>query len=246
MTADRAGAGRRNAEAATASAGALLAILQVADGLFPAGGYAHSFGLETLVQAGAVRAREDVEAFVLAHLEGSAGPCDAVAVAVAARAAAHDDLSTCVDVDARLDAMRTVPEARAASVQMGRATLRAARAFAADALVGRLAAAVDDGVTPGHHAVVFGVVTARAGASPEQAALAFLYSTAALLTGAALRLMPLGQVEGQTTLARVRPAIGRLAAEAASAGAEDMWSFAPGLEIAGMRHPALESRLFRS
>lgn len=226
--------------------GALLAILQLADGLFPAGGFAHSLGLETLAQAGALRAREDVERLVTAHLEGSAGPCDAVAVALAARAAGAGDLAACVEIDGRLEATRCVPEVRAASVQMGRATLRAARAFSGDALVGRLAAAVDDGVTPGHHPVVFGVVTGRAGASPGQSATAFLYSTAALLVGAALRLIPLGQVEGQRVLASVRPSITRLATAAAAAGLEDLWSFAPALEIAGMRHGALESRLFRS
>ena len=33
----------------------LLALMQFADGLFPAGGFAHSFGLETYVQDGRVR-----------------------------------------------------------------------------------------------------------------------------------------------------------------------------------------------
>ena len=36
---------------------ALLTLLQFADGLFPAGGFAHSFGLETYVQDGRVRDR---------------------------------------------------------------------------------------------------------------------------------------------------------------------------------------------
>ena len=60
-------------------------MLQFADGLFPAGGFAHSLGLETYAQDGLVRDRAGLEAFVVAHLEGSAGPADAVAVAVAVR-----------------------------------------------------------------------------------------------------------------------------------------------------------------
>src|SRR6266540_5433146 len=66
---------------------AWLAVLQFADGLFPAGGFAHSFGLETYAQEGGVRDRAGLEAFIAAHLEGSAGPCDAVAAAVAVRLA---------------------------------------------------------------------------------------------------------------------------------------------------------------
>jgi urease accessory protein len=119
-------------------------------------------------------------------------------------------------------------------------------AFAADPFMGRLAGSVDDGIAAGHHATVFGAVAGRAGAEPSVAALAFLHSTAALLIGAALRLLPLGQIEGQRVLARVQPLIARLAGAAAVATEDDLWSFAPGLEIAGMRHAALEARLFRS
>jgi urease accessory protein len=224
----------------------LLALLQLADGLFPAGGFAHSFGLETRVQAGAVTDRDGVEDLVRAHLQGSAGPTDAVAVALAVRAAAAADLAACLDLDGRLDAMRAVPEFRAAAVQMGRATLRAARAFTGDPFVGRLADTVDDGLTPGHHPVAFGAVAGRAGAGAGDAALAYLHSTAALLVGAALRLLPLGQGQGQQVLARVRPLVARLAREATGARPDEMWSFTPALEIAGMRHPGLEARLFRS
>jgi urease accessory protein len=227
-------------------AAGLLALLQLADGLFPAGGFAHSFGLETYVQAGAVRDRAGLEAFVAAHLEGTSGPADAVAVAGAVRAAAGGDFGACLDLDARLEAMKPVEEFRAASRQMGHQTARVAAALGADALVGQLADAIAGDRTPGHHAVVFGAALGRAGVDPEAAALAFLYSTAALLTGAALRLLPLGQVEGQRVLAALRPRIARLAAAAAAAAPDDMWSFAPGLEIAGVRHARLEGRLFRS
>jgi urease accessory protein len=65
---------------------ALLGLLQFTDGLFPAGGHAHSFGLETYVQDERVTSRDDVGAFVESLLSGSAGPCDAVAAVAAARA----------------------------------------------------------------------------------------------------------------------------------------------------------------
>jgi urease accessory protein len=224
----------------------LLAVLQLADGLFPAGGFAHSLGLETYVQAGVVRDRGGLEAFVRAHLEGSAGPADAVAAACAARLAAGADLPAVTEIDARLDAMKCVPEFRAASLQMGRHTARTAAAFAADPFVSRLAAAVEEAATPGHHAVVFGAVLGRHHAEPEDAAAAFLHSTAAMLVNAGLRLLAIGQVEGQRILAGLRPRAAALASAAAGATAADMWAFAPGLEIAGLRHADLEARLFRS
>lgn len=224
----------------------LVALLQFADGLFPSGGFAHSLGLETYAQDGRVRDADGLREFVGVHLEGSAGPADAVAVALAARAGLAHDMDACAELDRRLDAMKTVPEFRAASRQMGRQTARAAAALPDEPWAARLAAAIDDATLPGHHAVIFGATTGRAGASPEAAAAAFLHSTAALLVGAGLRLLPVGQVQGQQVLAAMREPIVRLARRAAAAGAGDLWSFTPGLEIAGLRHAGLEGRLFRS
>jgi urease accessory protein len=223
-----------------------LALLQFTDGLFPAGGFAHSLGLETYVQDGMVSDRAGLETFVTAHLEGSAGPADAVAVALAVRLAVADDVAGWVALDARVEAMKAVPELRAASRQMGRQTLRVAAALGPDAFLAALDRAVADGLTPGHHPVAFGAALGRAGVEPELAAGAYLYSTAALLVGAALRLLPLGQLDGQRTLAAMRSRIARLAATAATASADDMWSFNPGLELAAIRHATLDARLFRS
>ena len=224
----------------------LLALLQLGDGLFPAGGFAHSFALETYAQEGRVRDRTGLQAFVAAHLEGAAGPGDAVAAAVATRLAAARDLAAWCELDARLDAMKTVPEFRAASRQMGRQTARVAAALGDDAVLAGVVRAIDDGLAPGHHAAVFGAAAGRVGAGAEMVAAAYLYSTAALLVGAGLRLLTLGQLDGQRVLAAVRPPIARLAAAAARATAEDMWTFTPALELAGLRHARLDMRLFRS
>jgi urease accessory protein len=225
---------------------ALLTLLQFSDGLFPAGGFAHSFGLETYVQDGRVRDRHGLERFVAAHLEGSAGPADAAAAAIAVGSARRDDLSAWLALDARLDAMKTVPEFRAASRQMGRQALRIAAGLGDDPFLACLARAADDDRTAAHHATVFGAAVGRGGAEPAAAAAAYLYSTAALLVGAGLRLIALGQLDGQRVLAAMRGRIERLAAAAVTATADSLWSFNPALEIAGVRHAALEMRLFRS
>ena len=225
---------------------ALLTLLQLADGLFPAGAFAHSLGLETYAQAGLVKDRVGLEAFVRAHLEGSAGPADAVAVSCAVRCAAAADLDGCLAIDARVDAMRFVPEFTAASRQMGRQTLRVAAAWARDPLLEALAARVESGATAGHYPVVFGVAAGRAAVEPEAAAVAYLYATASMLVNSALRLLALGQLEGQRLLAALRPRIAALGAGAALADLDDVWSFTPGLELAGLRHAELDMRLFRS
>src|SRR5256712_12144869 len=159
-------------EGGTAMTGdpALLTLLQFADGLFPAGGFAHSFGLETYVQDGRVRDRQGLEAFIAAHLEGSAGPADAAAAAIAVRLSACADTEGWIALDARLDAMKSIPEFRTASRQMGRQALRIASSLGDDPFLARLARSVDEELAASHHATVFGAAVGRGGAEPERAA----------------------------------------------------------------------------
>ncbi len=93
---------------------------------------------------------------------------------------------------------------------------------------------------------MFGAVLGGRGVDAEVVAAAYLHSAAVLVVNAGLRLLPLGQLDGQTVLAAVHPLIRRLAVRAAQSSVDDLWSFTPGLEIAGLRHADLDMRLFRS
>ncbi len=223
-----------------------LSLLQFTDGLFPAGAYAHSFGLETCVQSGEVRDAAGVEAFLRAYLEGCAAPTDAVAVLCARRAATKENLPSCLALDEMLDATKAPSELRDASRQMGRQTLRVATNLPCHRLLEEFGSAVANETTPGHHPVVFGMIGGILGWDAVEMTGAYLYSTSAALVGAALRLLPLGQLAGQGILWNARPLIATLAEEAQDKREADIWSFAPALEIASMRHELLDARLFRS
>lgn len=223
-----------------------LSLLQFSDGLFPAGAYAHSFGLEYSAQAGHVRDAAGVEAFLRAYLQGSAASTDGVAALCSRRAAANGDLAACLALDATLDAMKAVAELRDASRQMGRQMLRVASHIAREPLLEQFAAAVSAESAHGHHAVVFGMAGGLLGWNPVEMTEAYLYATSAAVVGASLRLLPLGQLAGQTILWNVRPLIAALSEEIQGKEVPDMWSFTPALEIAGARHALLDARLFRS
>ena len=224
----------------------LVSLLRFADGLFPTGGYAHSLGLETYVQRGEIADAAGAEGYLRAYLEASAGPCDAVAVVGALKAARCEDFAALLDFDRALDAMKPALELREASRQMGRQTARIAAATIHVPLVERFSRAAAEEIAPGNHAIVFGLIGGVCGWTPASAAAAYLYASAAQLVGAALRLIPLGQLEGQRILARAEAQITRLARDAAERTFDEIWSFAPGIEIAAMRHAGLDARLFRS
>lgn len=223
-----------------------LSLLQFADGLFPAGAYAHSFGLESYVQSGGVSDAAGVEAFLRSYLEGAVAPTDAVALLCASRAAKTAGLPACFALDETLDAIKTASELRDASRQMGRQTLRVANHLPCPGLLTDFSEAVAKDITPGHHPVIFGMIGGVMDWPAREMVSAYLHSTSAALVGAALRLMPLGQLAGQRILWNVKPLIASLVEETQDKTHADMWSFAPALEIASMQHALLDARLFRS
>jgi urease accessory protein len=223
-----------------------LSLLQFSDGLFPAGAYAHSFGLESYVQSGQVKDAAGVEEFLRAFLGGAAAPTDLVAMLCTRKDADAGNLAACISMDEMLDAMKPASELRDASRQMGRQTLRVANHFANHSLLAQYSDAVAAELSPCHHAIVFGIIGSALAWPAQEMAGAYLYSASAAMVGAALRLLPLGQLAGQRILWNMRPLIAQLAQEAQGKSREDLWSFAPALEIAAMKHAALEARLFRS
>ena len=231
----------------------VASLLQFTDGLFPAGSYAHSFGMESYAAAGKIRDAGDVECFVLSYLQASVAPTDVVAALASRRAALCDRpsrLERCLNIDQILNATKMASELRDASRQMGRQVLRIAtnlgEPFASHGLTADLFRAVERDETPGHHATAFGVVGGILAWPEFDMACAYLYSTSAGIVAAALRLLPLGQVAGQRILWKLRPSIARLAQEIQGNDMADIWSFAPAIEISSMRHETLDARLFRS
>lgn len=215
------------------------------DSFFPSGGFAYSSGLEAAVQGGAVRNGDDLDRYVGDLLRHGMGRREAVAVAMAHDAVTKGMLRSALDADRELDAMKLGRESREASRQMGRQVIRiAAEQTDANQILHDFLAAVEAGRTPCHLAVGLGLVLAASGWSREDAAAAYLHQTVTGFISAALKLLPIGQREGQRLLDGWMPLIAEL-----SGGTQPerpMTSWSPVQEIYAMRHSRLESRLFRS
>lgn len=220
--------------------------MQFSDGLFPAGAYAHSFGLEWYVQAGMVSDAAALESLVRSNLEASVAPTDAVVLLCSWKAGCIGSFADCQRIDAMLDALKPAEELRNASRQMGRQTLRIATSFLAHDLTQAFFRSVEECQTPGHHSVALGIVGSALQWEPRAMIGAYLYSSSAMLVNAALRLFPLGQLAGQRVLWNLQPVFARLAEDVLDKHEEDIWSFTPAMEIAAMRHSTLDARLFRS
>ena len=75
---------------------------------------------------------------------------------------------------------------------------------------------------------------------------AYLQAFAANLVSAAVRLIPLGQTDGQRTIADLAPVVAKAAAAALDVGLADLGTAAPMVDLTGMHHETQHTRLFRS
>lgn len=223
----------------------LIMGLRFIDSFFPSGGFAYSSGLEAAVQGGAVRNSDELSQYVQDLLRHGMGRREAVAVALAHDAVSKKMLRIALDADRELDTMKTGRESRQASRQMGRQVIRvAAEQMGGCSLLRDFHAAVEAERTPSHLAVSLGLALSASGWSREDAVSAYLYQTATGLMSAALKLLPIGQREGQRLLDGWMPVIAELSGQAQPDTTMTSWS--PVQDIYAMRHSRLESRLFRS
>lgn len=217
------------------------ALLLLADGRFPAGGYAHSGGLEPTIGSGRVHDVATLEDFLV----GRAVTVGAVAAgfAAAACAALADDLARFADLDAELDARMPSPAQRATSRQLGRQLLRVLGAIAPEPRLRHL------GTRP-HQPIVLGAAAAAFDLDPRDAALMALHESVVGPAAAAVRLLSLDPFGTHAVLARLGPLLDDLAGAAVTAsrgGLDELPAAgAPLLDLAAEQHATCDVRLFAS
>ena len=220
------------------------ALLLLADGRFPAGGHAHSGGVEAAVASRAVHDTGSLEAFCRGRLHTTGLTTAGLA---AAAAAGVDPLL----LDDAADARTPVPALRAVARRLGRQMMRAARAAFPSEELERLAAARPQGA---HQPLVLGLAARAAGLTALDAAHAAAYESVAGPATAAVRLLGLDPLDASGLLARLGSDLDTVARSAARAadriGAEGTDALpsasAPLLDIAGEQHAAWNVRLFAS
>lgn len=221
-----------------------VAGLLLGDSRFPAGGHAHSGGVEPAVAAGTVTGLDSLEAFLRGRLRTSG----LVAAGVAAAACAHGRAELVQNefwslLDAEADARMPSPAQREASRRQGRALLRAAR------IAWPEAAWPADPARP-HHAVVLGAAAAAAGCGPAEAARIAAYQAVAGPVSAAVRLLALDPMRATGVLARLTGDIDQVAESAAEYAGGPLSGLpctsAPALDLLAEAHVRAEVRLFES
>jgi len=213
---------------------------------FPVGAYSYSHGLEYAVEAGFVRNGAQLVDWLEADLRYGAGWCDGVILVAGYRAADRDDEAGLAELAELAAARLGSRELALESLAQGRAFLRGISAAwphrQLSAHAGRLAQADLPVVYP----LAVALACAAHAVPLEAATQLFLQATTANLVNAGVRLIPLGQSDGQRAVAALEPAVLTVAEAALVSTADDLGTAAVMVDWASMQHETQYTRLFRS
>ena len=195
---------------------------------YPVGAYSYSHGLEWAVEAGDVTDPPSLAAWIADVVAHGAGRTDAILLA---HAMAAEDPGPLAEL----------AEALAPSAERHLETMAQGAAFARTT-----AAAYGIEVPPVAYPVAVGHAARRLGLPADATGTLSLQAFAANLVSAGVRLVPVGQTDGQRILAGLMPLVARVADEARTAPLEALGGLAQRGDLAAMRHETQYSRLYRS
>jgi urease accessory protein len=210
---------------------------------YPVGAFSYSSGLEWAVAAGDIRDADALLDWLTVMMSDGAGFCDGVFFSHAWRACTipdDDALRGVIELAAALTPSR---ERFLETTAQGRAFLDATRAAWPCATLDRLAAIGDEALA---YPVVAGAAAAGHHIALDLALPAYLQALVANWVSAGVRLVPLGQTDGQRVIAALEPTVAAVSERALFAALEDVGSAAFRADLASMRHETQYTRLFRS
>jgi urease accessory protein len=227
----------------------LLALLRQQTWLspaFPTGAYGYSHGLEWAVEAGYIHDRATLVDWLEADLRYGSGRNEAIFFHEAWASASEGDRPRLLHVAELAMVFRSTSEFALESVQQSIACLATLRRVWRDRLLDWFSEALRKLDLQPALAVVLGIRAATQCVPVGLALPAFLQSFIANLVNAGVRLLPLGQTDGQLAIAQLEQAVLAASAEASQATLDDLGSAAFMVDLSSMAHETQYTRLFRS
>ena len=224
----------------------LLRLLAWLSPSFPVGAYAYSHGAEAGVESGRITNRETALDWIAFVVEFGTGRVDADLFVGAYLAAEENNADKFVNMASWADALKGTAELGLESRAQGQAFLDAVQGAWADGRLGEFCKALRAADVSPSYATAVAAAAAFAGVGLQAALGAYLHAFGANITSAIVRLVPLGQSDGQKIIAAMEPIIERALANALERDPGDTGSAAFMVDWLSMKHETQYSRLFRS
>lgn len=210
------------------NASALQSLTALLSPAYPVGAYSYSHGLEWAVEAGTVGDAAGLARWTADLVAFGAGRSDAVLLAHAMEA---EDPAPLAELAAALaPSAERLLETTAQGAAFARTT-SAAWGIALPAMP---------------YPVAVGAAARHLGLPRRETATLFVQAFAANIVSAGVRLIPLGQTDGQRIIAEMLPLVAAVADAALASPLQAVGGSAVGADLAAMLHETQYSRLYRS
>ena len=219
---------------------ALLKLLQLSSPTLPVGAFAYSQGLESAIELGHVKSKESLQIWLLDSLNLSLKFVDLPLFSRLYKSWRNNEIDAVLKWNQNLYAQRETYELREEDHHLGLALARllkdldieeANRLYKEKQLC---------------FLTLFTLAASKWDISLEQAANGFIWSWVDNQVAAAIKLVPLGQTDGQRVLTEMMPKIPEIVKQGLAMSDDEIGASLPMMAILSSQHETQYSRLFRS
>ena len=214
-----------------------IALLQAFDPLFPTGAYTMSGGMETYTQKGLVQDKTTL----IAYLKAQAYILPYGDLGVCAKTAEGEDF---ILIDSLCAAMKQPFEIRSGSEKLCARFLKTQEMLCDYPSLAAYRQAIRHEKCRGHYPVAAGLFMRDLKADLDEALELYCYSLLSQTVNHAVKLIPLGQSDGQAALFEAMRLIPAAVQKARAASVDELGVCGCGFDLRAMQHETLQGRLY--
>lgn len=221
-------------------------LLHLSDPTLPIGGYTHSNGLETYVENGLVRDKQSAERFVKHNLWYNLKYNDAALMVLAYRATLSKDLDALIALDNECNALKSAREIREASQKLGLRLYKIFTRYEINPFIQQWGDLIKQKQIESHYCITYGILACLLEIPLQEALHGYYYNAAITSITNAVKLVPLGQLDGQDILFQLHDEFEQLCNETIALDRNLVGLCNIGFEIRCMQHERLYTRIYIS
>lgn len=224
----------------------LASLLHLSDPTLPIGAYTHSNGLETYIQNKIVHDKKTAQEFVENMVQYNLKYNDGVFVKLAYEAMQNNDLNEILKLDEECTALKAPKEIRQASKKLGLRLIKIFKRRVDSDLVKEFELKIKQNEAYANYAIVYGIYASLLNIPLFEALFSFYYTSVSGIVTNAVKLVPLGQLDGQDILFDLYQLIEKTAEETIELNRDYVGLCNTSFDIRCMQHERLYSRLYMS